>query len=220
MNSSLAVSLTAIVLAGGQSSRMGRDKALISVNGVPLIRQVCEVAQACTSKVYVVTPWIERYQDILPRRCSLVREVPFQKDEPEKMNEELIHPTPSHGPLIGFAQGLASVQTEWVLLLACDLPNLKEDVLLNWVQHLPEVPEDCIAFLPRHPKGWEPLCGFYRRRCLPSLTEFIYKGGRSFQQWLSQHRVQELPLTERSLLFNCNTPADLKEVIGNKSFEL
>ncbi|MFE1745834.1 molybdenum cofactor guanylyltransferase [Coleofasciculus sp. H7-2] len=225
MNASSAVSVTAIVLAGGQSSRMGRDKALISVNGVPLIRQVCEVAQACASKVYVVTPWSERYQDILPSRCSLVREVPFQKHEPEKMNEELIHPNlgerevpasfiphPSHGPLIGFAQGLAPVQTEWVLLLACDLPNLKEEILLNWVQHLPEVPEDCIAFLPRHPKGWEPLCGFYRRRCLPSLTEFINKGGRSFQQWLSQHPVQELPLTERSLLFNCNTPADLEEL--------
>ncbi|MBD1880093.1 molybdenum cofactor guanylyltransferase [Coleofasciculus sp. FACHB-T130] len=214
MNPSSAVSLTAIVLAGGKSSRMGRDKALISVKGVPLIRRVCEVAQACASKVYVVTLWIERYQDIVPSTCKLIREV--GTGEPHSFSND----EKPQGPLIGFAQGLAPVQTEWVLLLACDLPNLKEEVLQNWVQHLPEVPEDCIAFLPRHPKGWEPLCGFYRRRCLPSLTEFINKGGRSFQQWLSQHPVQELPLTERSLLFNCNTPADLEQVIGNKRFEL
>ncbi|MBD0362845.1 MAG: NTP transferase domain-containing protein, partial [Coleofasciculus sp. C3-bin4] len=51
------VSLSAIVLAGGQSSRMGRDKALITLQGVPLLRQVCEVALNCASPVYVVTSW-------------------------------------------------------------------------------------------------------------------------------------------------------------------
>ncbi|MBD0313928.1 MAG: molybdenum cofactor guanylyltransferase [Microcoleus sp. T3-bin5] len=194
------VSLSAIVLAGGQSTRMGRDKALITLEGVPLLRRVCEVALNCASEVYVVTPWPERYQDILPENCCVIQEVSLPGE------------TQPHGPLVGFAQGLEQVKTDWVLLLACDLPQLQAEVLQNWVSELEKTAQDAIALLPRHPKGWEPLCGFYRRRCLPSLTEFINKGGRSFQQWLSQHPVQELPLIERSLLFNCNTPADLGEL--------
>ncbi|MDB9379849.1 molybdenum cofactor guanylyltransferase, partial [Nodularia sphaerocarpa CS-585A2] len=54
-----------------------------------------------------------------------------------------------------------------------------------------------------------PLCGFYRRRCLPQLLEFINQGGQSFQQWLNQHPIQVLYLPVSEMLFNCNTPEDL-----------
>ena len=194
------VLLTGIVLAGGQSSRMGRDKALIPIQGVPLLRRVCEVALNCTSEVYVITPWPERYQDILPDACRVVREVPLPGE------------TQSQGPLVGFAQGLAQVETDWILLLACDLPQLQVKVLQQWATRLENVSNDAIALLPRQPKGWEPLCGFYRRQCLPMLTSFINEGGRSFQHWLTQHPVQELPVTDSQILFNCNTPADLELV--------
>ncbi len=194
------VSLTAIVLAGGQSSRMGQDKALIALQGVPLLRQVCEIALSCTREVCVITPWPERYQAILPDACRTIREVSLPGE------------TEPHGPLIGFAQGLAQVETDWVLLLACDLPQLQVEVLQHWVTELEKTAEEAIALLPRQTKGWEPLCGFYRRQCLPRLTEFIKEGGRSFQRWLAQHPVQELPVSDSQLLFNCNTPADLERL--------
>jgi molybdopterin-guanine dinucleotide biosynthesis protein A len=203
------LSLSAIVLAGGQSSRMGRDKALISLQGVPLLRQICDIALSCTSEVYVVTPWPERYQDVLPDACRVIQEVPLPGE------------TTSHGPLVGFAQALAWVETDWVLLLACDLPHLQVKVLQDWALELQKTAPDAmpkavreatIALLPRHPKGWEPLCGFYRRQCLPILTQYIDEGGRSFQDWLAQHPVQELPVSDTQLLFNCNTPADLEQV--------
>ena len=194
------VSLSAIVLAGGQSSRLGRDKALITLQGVPLLRQVCEVALNCASPVYVVTSWPERYQDILPDACRVIQEVPLPGE------------TQSHGPLVAFAQGLAHVETDWVLLLACDLPQLQVKVLQGWVTGLEKTVEEAIALLPRQAKGWEPLCGFYRRQCLPILTTYINEGGRSFQGWLAQHPVQELPVSNTQVLFNCNTPADLELV--------
>ena len=187
--------LTAIILAGGKSSRMGEDKALISIQGVPLLQRIYKIAEDCAATVYVVTPWEERYQHILPSNCQFIREAPL-----------------SAGPLVGFAQGLTQVQTDWVLLLACDLPNLRVEVLQEWANQLDEVTTEAIAALAHHIKGWEPLCGFYRRSCLPDLNEYIKQGGRSFQQWLNQHSVQLLPVTQPGMLFNCNTPDDLKSV--------
>ncbi|MBW4614344.1 MAG: molybdenum cofactor guanylyltransferase [Desmonostoc vinosum HA7617-LM4] len=189
--------LSAIVLAGGKSSRMGQDKALIPVHGVPLLQQVYHIAQNCAGIVYIVTPWPERYENLLLPDCEFIREIPLPGE------------TLPHGPLVGFAQGLTKVQTDWVLLLACDLPRLRAEVLQDWITKLGSVDDDAIAALAHHPKGWQPLCGFYHRRCLPYLLEFINKGGRSFQQWLEQKSVEVLPLPELEMLFNCNTPEDL-----------
>lgn len=194
-----------IILAGGQSTRMGQDKALIIVQGVPLLRQVCEVAMKCSSEVYVVTPWAERYQNVLPSNCRVIQEVLLPGQ------------TQSHGPLVGFAQGLAQIETDWVLLLACDLPQLQVEVLQSWATPLKTVPPNAIAFLSRQSKGWEPLCGFYRRQCLPLLTQFINTGGRSFQHWLAQHPVQEMQVSDTEMFFNCNTPADLEVLKATRS---
>ncbi len=196
-------SLTAIVLAGGQSSRMGQDKALIPIQGVPLLQLVCHMAIGCTDTVYVVTPWQKRYRYLLPANCQFVQEVPLIGEA---------NTTLPHGPLVGFAQGLAQVQTEWVLLLACDLPRLRLEILQEWASGLDLVDDDAIAVLTHHAKGWDPLCGFYRRSCLPKLQEFITRGGRSFQGWLAEHPVQALTLTDSQMLFNCNTPQDLAAV--------
>ena len=190
---------TAIVLAGGESSRMGKDKALLTIGNGTLLSQICHVAAKYAQKVYVVTPWIERYRDILPPKCLLVK-------------EKLLGDARSNTPSIGFVQGLQLVETEWVLLLACDLPQLSSSQVKQWSLGLATVLPTEKAFLPRSPKGWEPLCGFYRRNCLSSLKTYIENGGRSFQPWLAENNVKELPVGDRSCLFNCNTPQDWRSL--------
>ncbi len=185
--------ITGIVLAGGKSSRMGRDKALLPIDGVPMLRLVCDRALSVCDQIYVVTPWQERYQNLLPAKCEFVDEI-----QPQGEN---------NAPILGFAQGLAQVNTHWVLLLACDLPRLQAQGLQEWVKQLSN--SHAIAFLPRHAKGWEPLCGFYRHDCLTSLTDFINQGGRSFQDWLKLQPVQALTVTDAQMFFNCNTPDDV-----------
>jgi molybdenum cofactor guanylyltransferase len=192
--------LSAIVLAGGKSSRMGQDKALLPVQGEPLLQRVCQIAAGCADTVYIVTPWPERYQHLTLPHCQFIQEVPLSS---ETGNE-----TVTHGALVGFAQGLAQVQTDWVLLLACDLPKLQLEALQAWKAELDIVGEDAIAALAHHTKGWEPLCGFYRRHCLSQLLDFINQGGRSFQQWLKSHPVQILSVPAEEMLLNCNTPED------------
>jgi molybdopterin-guanine dinucleotide biosynthesis protein A len=187
--------VTAIILAGGESTRMGQDKALLELDGCTLLSHVCLVARECTAQTYVISPWIKKYQNFLPHNCQPVK-------------EQLVLNAPSNTPLIGFAQALELVKTEWVLLLACDLPHLSSSQVKQWLSALTTVLPTEIACLPRSDKGWEPICGFYRRACLSSLKQYLSEGGRSFQSWLAQHEVRELVLSDRSCLFNCNTPQD------------
>ena len=191
------MSLSTIILAGGKSSRMGTDKALININGVPLLTRICNAALSCNSPVYIVTPWPEKYQDILPKNCIII---------PESHH--------NNGPLWGFYYGLKSIpSSEWVLLLACDLPHLNSTVLQSWILQLNHVDQGAIALLPSHSKGWHPLCGFYRYNCFSLLEKFIKNGDKSFQKWLQKYHVQELQVHDQKVLFNCNTPEDLAEIV-------
>jgi molybdopterin-guanine dinucleotide biosynthesis protein A len=192
--------LNAIILAGGKSSRMGTDKALIAIQGKTLLERVYNVAKSCTETIYIVTPWPKRYQKLQLGECEFIQE----------------NPNNTQGPLVGFAQGLEKINTEWVLLLACDLPNLQVAVLQDWVKRLDNIDAENLAALVKNTQGWEPLCGFYRSSCLPSLLDFINQGGRSFQDWLKLYPVAQLPLSELDMLFNCNTRKDLDEVTGDR----
>ncbi len=206
-------SVTAIILAGGLSSRMGEDKALIEIDGLPLLLRVGQVAQQLADQVYVVTAWAERYQHL----CA---EAGMQLI-PEPLTDHL-----PQGAVCGFLQGMAQMQLaqpleqrppeqrppDWLLLLACDLPNLQVEVLRAWRLLLAETPADVMALLPQSEGWWEPLCGFYRRECQASLQAFATAGGRSFQTWLAQQSVQALPNCDPAMLLNCNTPADLAKI--------
>lgn len=211
-----------MILAGGKSRRMGRDKATIEIDGVPLIRRIYDVVAGCRDRnispieIYVITPWSERYREVLPIECNFIAEE-----------------SPHQGPLCGFAQGLSQIDSEWVLLVACDLPNLSTSAIASWIDRLNDIPPQSIAYLPKHADfGWEPLCGFYRRSsCLNSLRQYIDDGGQSFQGWLKMNLVTELTIfqsreyldtdsvnpADRSILFNCNTPVDLEVVLNRLS---
>ena len=189
--------LAALILAGGQSSRMGEDKALISYNDVPILQHIYQIAAACTENVYVLSPWNERYQQILSPKCKY-----------------LIESQPGRGPLFGFAEGLTQISADWILLLACDLPLLNKEILQGWINQLSELPLSTDALVPQRSEIWEPMCAFYRREVLTELQVFLQKGGRSFQKWFSHICVEALPVdSEISLMLcNCNTPLDLEEI--------
>ena len=188
--------LAVLILAGGMSQRMGQDKALLEIEGVSMLRRTWDIAQTLTSAVWVVTSRGDRYRPLLPPRAQWISEpLPGGGTTPA-------------GPLVAFAQALEQVEADWILLLPCDLPALQADVLHQWYQALPEIGSDAIAYLPRQTKGWEPLCGFYRRTCLPCLQTYVAAGGRSFQQWLAQQTVQAIPNVPTEMLMNCNTPED------------
>jgi molybdopterin-guanine dinucleotide biosynthesis protein A len=188
-------SLAAIILAGGQSRRMGQDKALLQVDGQPLLARTCQIAAEICNPVSVVTPWVDRYRPVLPKTIHLIQE-PYPDD------------SRSAGPLMGFLRGLTLQSSPWVLLLACDLPALPSAPLRSWAETLKTLPDATLAYVPRSPQGWEPLCGFYRTQSMQPLKTFADQGGRSFQRWLDTIPAQAITTDGDTALFNCNTPKD------------
>ena len=193
--------IAVLILAGGQSSRMGKDKALLLINGKPFLQQVYEVATPLTSQVYILTPWRDRYQE------KLTGDYKF-----------LLESNRGSGPLVALSEGLAQISAEWILLLACDLPLLKTDILQDWIDLLNQVPNFILAVVPYQNSRWEPFCGFYRKQALPELQNFIDKGGRSFQNWLREIDAIPLSLEERAstMLWNCNTPDEFEKLKYNE----
>ncbi|WP_026079784.1 molybdenum cofactor guanylyltransferase [Spirulina subsalsa] len=190
-----------LVLAGGQSSRMGQDKALIPYQNIPLLQRVVKVAVSCCSQVYIVTPWPERYQGL----CS--PDIQFLGEK-----------TPGQGSLVAFAQALDQLTQfplpDWVLLLACDLPYLQPDIIQDWIKQLGNLDRNILAFVPKSEDYWQPLCGLYRPTIAPHLQQYLRQNKRSFQGLLNQISVESVGMNSRvdKMLFNCNTPEDLESL--------
>lgn len=196
----------ALILAGGQSRRMGCDKALLALPTTEtLLQRTCSIAQACVSQTYVLTPWPERYQHLLPASVKCLQEGSAQA-----------------GPMVALDQGwsmiLADAQRrapDWLLVLACDLPALEPSILQAWQRKLATISSDAIAALPQRHHRWEPLCGFYHRRCIPSLQRAVAANIHSFQQWLADEVVTPLALADENMLQNCNTPAQWQQFLDS-----
>lgn len=190
-------SVTAVILAGGRSSRMGQDKNLITINGQPLIERTCQIALAVADTVKVVTPWPQRYQAVVPKNVQFVVESPSAK---------------FRGPATGLVNSMEACRSDWILALACDLPCLQAATLRQWRSQLSLLAPQITAFLPFRNERWEPLCGFYHSSCHSRLRTYTKTSRGSFQGWLAQEKVASIPKVESQQLFNLNTPHDLNKL--------
>jgi len=190
-----------LILAGGLSSRMGDDKALLLFEGIPLLSRVCLAAGDAVTELQILTPWPERYGHLALAGAT------FRQEERHE---------PPRGPLAALAEGLRQSDSPWLLLLACDLPYLDGKILRTWATQLLETPT-IQAALPSSTQGWEPLCGFYHQRCLPQLENYLAENGRSFKGWLPQIGIQPLLGADERFFFNCNNPAQMED--GSKRLD-
>ena len=208
--------LSSVILAGGRSRRMGQDKALMKLpSGQSLLSQTVEVAGAIAPHISIVTPWPERYQGALaqplPQRIALPVQPAIQWPA-----IQWIEDIQAAGPLTGFAQAWPQIQSDWCLLLACDLPNLDAQILQQWWRWLSSEINPARAAstsrlqasLIKGEKGWEPLCGYYHRSCLSSLNQHLDSGALDFQSWLPTLKIATYAAVPEGMLFNCNRPLD------------
>ncbi|MFU8891067.1 MAG: formate dehydrogenase accessory sulfurtransferase FdhD [Anaerosomatales bacterium] len=189
---------TAAVLAGGRSMRMGVDKTLLEVDGVPLVARVVESVTRVCAHTFVVTNRPESLDGI-----DLADEVTVLTDE-----------VPYQGPLGGLVTALKEAPDEWVLAVAADMPYLSAAV----VQALWDARGGADAVMPVTPEGPEPLLALYSRACLPAARRVLATGRRRLVAIFSEINAVEVPIESlrsvdpelRSFL-NVNTPEELAE---------
>ncbi len=141
-------SVSAALLAGGKSSRMGSDKALVSFGGVPMWQRTLSVLQSLAPGELFVCG---------PRRAEFRPEMECIPDS-----------EPNRGPLAGIASALRRSRGSLVIVLAVDMPEMEESVLRGLLSHC-RTGHGCVPFVPDETgiPRYEPLAAVYPRECLP-----------------------------------------------------
>ncbi|CAM3109742.1 molybdenum cofactor guanylyltransferase [Rariglobus hedericola] len=188
--------ITGAILAGGRSSRMGRDKAFLpfpAPDGPPLIAHQAALLRSLGITDLIISGRLDTdYATTLP-------------------NARVVHDTvPDAGPLAGLIAILAAASHPWVLILAVDLPQLTP----TYLQKMISTGGGRIGVVPYGPHGYEPLAGLYPRTLLPRLQAALDAGHFRLQKLLHESTqealIKALPLepAEIDLFSNWNTPAD------------
>ena len=201
--------LGGVVLCGGRSRRMGRDKALVALGGRTLLERAVAVLASRAPRVALACGPAERYRE-LGLTLRLDRSGPASAG------------SAGFGPLAGIEAGLAGSLADapaggWVLVLACDLPEVPPDALDRLLARAAEGGSDAVLF--ETARGPEPLCAAYHTDLLPAVRAALDGGERRaiapFRYPLAGGdlpRVARLAVPEsaaRAFERNLNTPADL-----------
>ena len=181
--------ITGVILAGGRSSRMGSNKALLPYREGLFIEAIHRQLSNLFPEVLLVTDTPEQY-DFLP--CRKVGD---------------IHP--GMGALAGLHSGLSHGSTEHIFAVACDMPYLSE--LL--IRHLAQQANSRGVVIPESPGGLEPLHAVYGKGCLPAMEAALDAGEQRIVSFFGQVPVQRITAAEMAYadpnldsFRNINTP--------------
>jgi molybdenum cofactor guanylyltransferase len=191
--------VTGFILAGGESSRMGRDKALLELGGETVIARTANLIGSVVGTCAIIGG---------PGR--------FAEVHGTKALRVIADDFPGTGPLGGIATALHASGAEWNLIVACDLPYLTRE----WLEFLiaRALRSNADAVLPMNELGAEPLCAMYRKRADGAIRAALERGTRKVTVGLAEVRIEFTEPAEwkgfdsDGLLFkNMNSPADYEE---------
>lgn len=189
--------LTIILQAGGMSTRMGEDKALMPFLGTPLIERLRDRFLILNREIKIICNDFPGYEYL---------GIPLYRD--------LI---PNRGPLGGLLTALRITETPFLGLIAADMPFASPALLISLLEQLQLSGAD--AALPSSSSGLEPLHGAYRRNtCLPLVEEAIANNLWRMKSWHDQARIEILDPLEISRVTgseytftNLNTPEEFSK---------
>ena len=196
----LVPALTAFILAGGRSTRMGTDKAFVLLDGRTLLAGALDLARSLTDDVRIVGD-PSKFASFAP------------------VVEDLFS---GCGPLAGIHAALRSSQTDLNLLFAVDMPFLTP-ALLQYILGRAQDSDTAMVTVPRTAQGWQPLCAVYRRE-FASIAEKALRAGRykidalfteAGAQAIGEPELQSAGFS-LDLFSNLNTPDDLAEATSKR----
>jgi molybdopterin-guanine dinucleotide biosynthesis protein A len=186
--------LTAFILAGGKSTRMGADKAFVDYEGRTLLARALDLARSVTPEVRIVGSH-EKFAPFAPVVEDIFRDC---------------------GPLGGIHAALRASSTELNLMLAVDTPFVSWAFVQYLITQARCTPE-AVAVVPRDGDGWQPLCGVYRREFAEAAESALSSGRNRIGGLFDTVRTRAIEPEElesagfsRAIFRNLNTPAELE----------
>ena len=176
---------TLLVLAGGESRRMGRTKAWLEVGETTLMRWVAERLAPAFTEVMVSFAEPEQVEQHVPYRVVFDRK-------------------PSAGPLAGLEAGLSAARNEVVFAIACDMPYVTQELAEMAVA----ASSGCDAAIPRLDGRPEPACAAYRKSALTAITRALDAGRLRAAELAENLDVAWLEGLDPDLFRSLNAPDD------------
>jgi molybdopterin-guanine dinucleotide biosynthesis protein A len=187
------LSISGVILAGGQSQRMGVNKAFLEFDGRPIIERVVEKVSLGGEEVILVSNTPDEYAHLGYRVVSDV--------------------FPGQGPLGGIYSGLKAARNSIALVVACDMPFLNASLLRYMILLSPG--HDVVV--PRIGEEMEPLHALYSKTCLLAMESLLRRDDLRIVSFYSRVRVRYIERQEIEVLdpkhlsfFNVNSPGDLQ----------
>ncbi len=187
--------MTSIILAGGKSSRLGRNKVLETIDGKSLIQWVVDHLATLSTEIIIATA----HGETIP--CSSSIEIKITAD---------IYP--GKGPLIGIYSGLIASSSPQAIVVGCDMPFLSVGLL----DYMSQISPTSDVVVPRTKEKVEPLCAVYSRNCLASIHNLLERNELRLSELLNMVKVRYIEEDEINIFdpehlsfFNVNTQANL-----------
>ena len=188
---------TAVLFAGGKSSRMGRDKSLLPFGGYDTL---CEYQ-------------FQRLQKLFGKVFISVKEQKFGFDAPLILDRY-----PESSPLVGLLSVFETISGDACFILSVDAPFVDEAVIAKLYEESKDQAYD--AIIAQSPRGKQPLCGIYKRSIIPYAKAFIAEDNHKLNALLQAANSHFVMFEDEALFENLNHlheyEAALKTVQGQK----
>lgn len=186
--------ITAIILAGGKSSRMGVDKGFMLYNNKPFISHIIKATQHIVNEIIIVS-----------------NNAKYDQFNLKRVNDIL----PDAGPLSGVCSGLFHSQSEHNLVLSCDLPLIKNELLRMLIDQV----SDAYDIVQTSVQGRiNPLLAMYKKQCASSCLAALKSGERQMCAFTSRQRVKTIliDVALEKYAANINTPHQFRELFNRE----
>ncbi|SDO12557.1 molybdenum cofactor guanylyltransferase [Alkalicoccus daliensis] len=194
--------ITGVILAGGKSSRMGENKALLPLGNKSAVEHVVDKIRPQAEELLLISNEPEVFSYLEINTAADLR--PFE------------------GPLAGIEAAMTAVDSEWYLIAACDMPLIQKSV----IEYLCNVSNktQSNAVIPEIQGKQHPLLALYHRDCLPAISAVLDAQKRAIKSMLdsvtfdtvTEHDMIEAGISESEIVssfYNMNRPAEYQEIM-------
>lgn len=188
---------TAIILAGGESRRMGTDKSVLPIKGRSIIETICEQLSGSFEQILISANKADKF-------AHLGFEVVTDK-------------IAGHGPLMGIASALEASSNELNFVVACDIPKIKLAYINQMLTEAVESGADIVVPTTGKDK-YEPLFAIYCKSALEAINKVLSSGGHKISDVFELCKVKNVELW--ASLVNLNTMAEYEEFQKNLHYKI